>query len=82
MRNTRKAPRPDGLDCLASASDCDCVASLTSPNEFPPRQKMSYAVGQDFAGSGAKPGLEVWRIEKMTPVKVDEKMHTCSTTKS
>ena len=22
-----------------------------------------------FAGAGAKPGLEVWRIEKMKPVK-------------
>lgn len=38
-------------------------------------QLPTMSVDKAFEGAGAKPGVEVWRIEKLAPVPVPPKMY-------
>jgi hypothetical protein len=52
----------------------------SSQSRTTPRAFLSMSTAELFAGAGSKPGVEVWRIEQMRPVKQPDgfsgKFHT------
>lgn len=48
------------------------------PHQTETHQKMAATVDPAFEGAGQAPGVELWRIEQMKPVKtsIEGKLHT------